>query len=54
MLCSKTDSVKVCVRVLRHVIVKDNVDSLDVHPSTKQVGCDKDSPLEVLKLLVPG
>lgn len=53
MLSSKTDSVKVCVRILWHVIVEDNVDSLDVHSSAKQVGCDKDPPLEVLKLLVP-
>lgn len=53
MLYSKTDSVKVCVRILWHVIVEDNVDSLDVHSSAKQVGGDKDPPLEVLKLLVP-
>lgn len=52
MLYSKTDSVKVCVRILWHVIIEDNVDSLDVHSSAKQVGSDKDAPLEVLKLLV--
>lgn len=54
MVYSQTDSVKVCVRILWHVIVEDNVDSLDVHSSAKQVGCNKDPPLEVLKLLVPG
>ena len=45
---------EVCVRVLWHVVVEDDVDSLDVHASAKQVGGDQDSPLEVFKLLVPG
>lgn len=54
MLDSRTDSVKVCVRILWHVVVEHNVDTLDVHSSTKQVGGHKDPPLEVLKLLVPG
>jgi len=43
---------QVRVRVLRHVVVEDNVDTLDVHASTKQVGCYQDSLLEVLELLV--
>lgn len=47
-------SVKVRVRVLWHVVVEHNVDSLDVHASAKQVGRNKDPSLEVLKLLVPG
>lgn len=53
MLYSRTDSVKVCVRILWHVIVEDDVDSLDVHSSAKQVGRHKNPPLEILKLLVP-
>ena len=31
-----------------HVIVEDNVDSLNIHTTAKQVGCDQDSFLEVL------
>lgn len=45
---------KVCVRILWHVVVEDNVDALNVHAAAKQVGRNKDSPLEVFKLLVPG
>lgn len=44
---------KVGVRILWHVIVEDNVDSLNVHASAKQVGCNQDPPLEVFKLLIP-
>lgn len=43
---------QVGVRVLWHVIVKGDVHSLDVHPSSKQIGGHKDPPLEVLELLV--
>ena len=43
---------QVGVRVLWHVVVEDDVHSLDVHASTKQVGCDQDALLEVLELLV--
>ena len=45
---------QVCVRVLRHVVVEDDVDSLDVHPAAEQVGGDQDPLLEILELLVPG
>lgn len=44
--------VQVCVRVLGHVVVKDDVDPFDVHPSAKQVRGHQDPPLEILKLLV--
>lgn len=54
MLCSKTDSVKVCVSILRGVVVEHNVDELDVHFLLKQVGGDKDLPLQAFKLLEPG
>ena len=45
---------QVGVRVLGHVVVEHNVDPLDVHASTEQVGGHQDSPLEVLELLVAG
>lgn len=48
-----TDSVEVRVRILWHVVVENNVDSLNVHASAKKVGCNKDPPLEVFELLVP-
>lgn len=50
---SWTDSVKVCVRILWHVVVEYDVDSLNVHASAKQVGGNQDSPLKVFELLVP-
>lgn len=40
------------VRIFRHVVVEDNVDPLDVHPSTEEVGGHQDPPLEVLELLI--
>ena len=45
--------VKVCVRVLWHVVVKHDVHTFNIHASTEQVGCDQDTLLEVLELLVP-
>ena len=47
-----TYPVQVGVRVFRHVVVEDNVHSLNVHASSKQVGGDQDALLEVLELLV--
>lgn len=44
---------EVSVGVFRHVIVEDNVDTLNVHSTTKQVGGHQDSLLEVFELLVP-
>ena len=49
---NNTHSVKVCVGIFGHVIVEDNVDTLDVHATAEQVGGHKDSLLEVLELLV--
>ena len=46
--------VKVGVGILGHVVVEHNVDSLNVHAATEQVGCDEDSLLEILELLVSG
>ena len=45
---------KVGVSVLGHVVVEDNVDSLNVHTTAKQVGGDQDSLLEIFELLVSG
>ena len=47
-----TYPVQVSVRVLRHVIVEDNVNSLDIHSSTKEVCCDQDTLAEILECLV--
>merc|ERR1719414_2419040 len=51
---SSGHSVQVGVGVLWHVVVEDDVDSLDVHATTKQVGSHQDPLLEVFELLVPG
>jgi len=44
--------VQVGVGVLGHVVVEDDVDSLDVHASAEQVGRHQNALLEILKLLV--
>ena len=51
---SSGHSVQVGVGILGHVVVEDDVDSLDVHATTKQVGGHQDPLLEVLELLIPG
>merc|ERR1719264_2520225 len=51
---SPSNSVQVCVSVLRHVVVEHNVDSLNIHATAEQVGGNKNSLLEVLELLIPG
>ena len=45
-------SVKVSVRVIRHVIIEDNVHSFNIHTTTKQVRSHQYSLLEIFKLLV--
>ena len=50
---SPGNSVQVCVSVLRHVVVEDNVDALNIHATAEQVGGNKNSLLEVLELLIP-
>ena len=37
------DTMQVGVGVLGHVVVEDDVDTLDVHATTEQVGGDQDS-----------
>merc|ERR1719336_2444938 len=51
---SPSNSVQVCVCVLRHIVVEDDVNALNVHSTAKQVGGDQNPLLEVLELLVPG
>ena len=43
---------QVGVRVFRHVIVEDDVDTLNVHATSEQIRCHKNAFLEVLELLV--
>ena len=50
----RTYSVQVCVGVLRHVIVKDNVDSLNVHASAKQIRGNQYPFTEALERLILG
>ena len=45
---------KVHIGVLGHVVVEHDVDPLDVHSSSEQIGGDEDTLLEVLELLVAG
>jgi hypothetical protein len=47
------DTMEVSIGVLGHVIVEDNVDTLNIHPAAEQVGGDQDAALEVLEQLVP-
>jgi len=44
---------KVGISVSRLIVVDDDVDSLDIDSSSKDVGADEDSLLESLELLVP-
>lgn len=44
--------VQIGVRIFWHVVVEDDVHSLDVHPSAKQVRGHQDPPLEVFELLI--
>jgi len=50
---SSSDSMQVGIRVLRHVVVEHDVDSLDIDTSAKQVGGHEDSSLKVFELAVP-
>lgn len=44
---------QVRVRVFRHVVVENDVNTLDVHSPAKEVGSHQDPPLEIFKLLIP-
>ena len=43
---------QVGIRVLRHVIVKNNVDSLDIHASAKQISGHQNPLTEILECLI--
>jgi len=47
-----TDSVEIGVRVLGHVVVEDDIDSLDVDTAAEDISGDKDAVLEVLEVSV--
>jgi len=46
--------VQVTICITRGVVIDDDIDSLDVNPTAKDVSGDKDSFLEVLELRVTG
>lgn len=48
-----TYSMEVSVWVLWHIIVEDNVDSLDIHATPKEISCYEDTLLEGLESLIP-
>ena len=54
VLAGNPYSVQICVGVLRHVVVEDNVDPFDVHASSKEIRSHQDSLAEALKCLVLG
>lgn len=43
---------EVLIRRIREVIIDDNVDSLNVNASTKQICCDEDALVEIFERLV--
>lgn len=47
-----SDSVKVRVRILWHIVVEDDVDTLNVHSTSEQISGDENSLLEVLECLI--
>lgn len=51
-ILQNTHPVQIGVWVFWHVVVKDNVDSLNVHSSAKEISGYQDPPLEILKLLI--
>lgn len=44
--------VQIGVRIFWHIVVEDDIDPLDVHPSAKEISGYEDPPLEVLELLI--
>ena len=51
---SARHAMEIRVRILRHVVVEDDVDALDVHAATEQVGRHQDTLLEIFELLIAG
>jgi len=48
------NTMQVTICITRSIVVDDDIDSLDVNPTAKDVSSDKDSFLEVLELRVTG
>lgn len=44
--------VQIGVRIFWHVIIEDNVDPLNVHPSAEEISGHQDPPLKILELLI--
>merc|ERR1711935_642856 len=49
---SAADAVQVRVTIIWHVVVDDNVDTLNIDTTAEQVGADHDTLLKLLELLV--
>lgn len=49
---STTDTVEVAVLISGHIVVDNNVDSLEVNTTTEEISGDHDTGLELLKVLV--
>ena len=45
---------EISIRVFRHVVVEDDVDSFDVHPPTKEIRGHQDTLAEAFECLVLG
>lgn len=45
---------QVRIGIFGHVIVEDDIDSFDVHATSKQIRSNKDPLLEIFELLIPG
>ena len=43
---------QVSVGIFRHVVIENNVDSLDIHSTTKKIRRNQNSLLEIFELLV--
>lgn len=48
------NTVQVAICITRSIVVDDNINPLDVDPTAKDVGGDKDTLLEVLELRITG
>ncbi len=48
---STTNAVQVLIRIIREIVVDDDVDSLDINTTTEQISSNKNSLLEILEVL---
>ena len=49
---SSTDSMKILISAIRHVVIDNNIDLFDIDTTTKQVGGNHNSELALLELIV--